>query len=62
LGKGVEPCGETPRRSKMDMQAVLVLKEQAEIKRIEALTEEVKASTRLKESQIKLNEKQLKAK
>jgi hypothetical protein len=43
----------------MDMQTVLVLKEQAEIKRIEALTEEVKASTRLKESQIALNKKEL---
>jgi hypothetical protein len=41
---------------------VLVLKEQAEIKRIEALTEEVKASTELKRSQIKLNERELKRK
>ena len=43
----------------MDMNEVLILKELAEIKRIEALTEEVKENTRLKESQRMLNEKQL---
>lgn len=43
----------------MKMDEVLVQKEQAEIKRIEALTDEVKASAELKRSQVKLNEKEL---
>lgn len=43
----------------MDMNEALVLKELAETRRIEALTDEVKANIRLKESQIALNEKEL---
>ena len=47
------------KESKMDMNEALVLKELAETRRIEALTDEVKANIRLKESQIALNEKEL---
>ncbi len=43
----------------MDMTQVLVLKEQAEIKRIEALTREVEANIELKKSQVALNKKEL---
>ncbi len=57
--KRTEPFGEVPKEKKMNMKEVLVLKEEAEIKRIEALTEEVKVNIRLKESQIALNKKQL---